>query len=440
MTSYMLNCAGYTNEAEKAATFFANNQRQNYGDDCHYPANNECYASTWAQCYYADGRPSWEYDFEIDESGWGVWMLQQQSMFLSGIAKTNYLNSVYTQIKNGANFLKNFRDATNFLQLTAREDDVLWQSQSIYGAATTLMGLKSAVAAATYLNDTASVIAAWQNRITELETAIQTVKWGLQGNQYDVPAYNSFGPYSALIWPALYKDTLNAQLLSHADSLNSQIIPYFTKSNASMNREWWYVGKTLTSLSYLWRSNPTKRPIVENYLRTVLKYVPTEGTLSYGETVMIRDLDSAGTTVRKYDNRVGQPMNFPAACFYVAAEMLYGQNHDLYNNLTVGIKEYQNEDSFVIYPNPTSGQFTILLPTDNAEIVVTDIVGQQLLKTCLPDRQAQATQKETNLQLDNRRSSDNRNGLPNRPAHPAQPKRQPKVVADRFESFFSART
>lgn len=47
-----------------------------------------------------------------------------------------------------------------------------------------------------------------------------------------------------------------------------------------------------------------------------------------------------------------------------------------------------------VFPNPNSGQFTISLPDDNAEIIVTDVIGQQILKT-------QATQRTTNLQLDN---------------------------------------
>ena len=51
-------------------------------------------------------------------------------------------------------------------------------------------------------------------------------------------------------------------------------------------------------------------------------------------------------------------------------------------------------NSFSIFPNPTSGQFTILLPIDNAEITVTNALGQQILKK-------QTTQKTTNLQLDN---------------------------------------
>ncbi len=60
---------------------------------------------------------------------------------------------------------------------------------------------------------------------------------------------------------------------------------------------------------------------------------------------------------------------------------------------TVGIAEESQESGISIYPNPTNGLFTVVLPTDKAEINVTDILGQ-ILKT-------QATQKTTNLQLDN---------------------------------------
>lgn len=370
---YMLDCAGYTAEAEAASKFFADVQRVNVNDDCQYPANNECYAGTWSQCYYADGRPSWMYDFEIDLAGWGVWMLYAHSSFLNGSAKTSYLNYVYPAIKRGANFLEMFKDTVTGLQLPAREDDVLWTAQTIYGASTTLMGLKAALSAGIFLNDSISVLSQWQTRIYELETAIQVHKWGLQGSQYDYTVYGNFGPRGTVIWPALLLDTLNAQMLSHADSLNSQITPFFLKNDASLNYEWWYPGKATTAMAYLWRSNPMKRPIVENHLKVLLKQVPTEGTYSYGETIIVRDMDSSSFVVRKYDNRVGQPSNHPAAWIYMTAEMLYGSNNgNVYTS--VEVNNFSSTSSQInVFPNPSDNIIHIELPHYSAETTLVEL-------------------------------------------------------------------
>jgi YVTN family beta-propeller protein len=60
---------------------------------------------------------------------------------------------------------------------------------------------------------------------------------------------------------------------------------------------------------------------------------------------------------------------------------------------TVGVLSEDIElDNISIFPNPTSGQFTIALSVDKSEIIVTDLFGQLILKT-------QTTQKKTNLQL-----------------------------------------
>lgn len=47
-----------------------------------------------------------------------------------------------------------------------------------------------------------------------------------------------------------------------------------------------------------------------------------------------------------------------------------------------------------LFPNPTSGRFTISLPMNNAEIIVMDFLGRQIIKKL-------ATQKKTSIQLDN---------------------------------------
>ena len=51
------------------------------------------------------------------------------------------------------------------------------------------------------------------------------------------------------------------------------------------------------------------------------------------------------------------------------------------------------DENILIYPNPSNGEFKILLPTDNAEITVTNTLGQQILK-------AQVTQNAMNIQID----------------------------------------
>ena len=64
-----------------------------------------------------------------------------------------------------------------------------------------------------------------------------------------------------------------------------------------------------------------------------------------------------------------------------------------YNYIYVGISVVEIENLISIFPNPTSSNFTILLPMENSEIIVTDIHGQQIIKK-------QATQKTMSLQLD----------------------------------------
>ena len=56
-------------------------------------------------------------------------------------------------------------------------------------------------------------------------------------------------------------------------------------------------------------------------------------------------------------------------------------------------KNQKDATTFSIYPNPTNGLFTIKLSTTDAEIIVTDILGKQVLKT-------QSNQKLMNLNLE----------------------------------------
>ena len=62
-------------------------------------------------------------------------------------------------------------------------------------------------------------------------------------------------------------------------------------------------------------------------------------------------------------------------------------------DVTLGMEDLPGKISMEVYPNPSAGGFTILLPEDQAEIRITDIVGQEIMYTKTTDRL-------TNLQLE----------------------------------------
>lgn len=63
------------------------------------------------------------------------------------------------------------------------------------------------------------------------------------------------------------------------------------------------------------------------------------------------------------------------------------------NQPIVGISETIFDNSILLFPNPSNGQFTLVLPSDNAEIVITDIIGKQLMTKKI-------NEKSINIELD----------------------------------------
>jgi hypothetical protein len=330
--SFVLDLAGYNKEAEKNNLFFTVNQRKKDFELCRNPQNFECFKGTWYQCYYADGIPSWDYDFEIDEVGWGAWMFYMHSKFLNGTDKVNYLHKVYPSIILAADFLVTYKDVFTNLQKRSREDDVLWKDQSIYGAASVLLGLKSAVSSAKLMNDIDRQNK-WQKRIDELEKAIDKWLWNKNKQEYQQAIYGNFGGRSIIIWPALMGDVNKERIQLHAIGINKQIDPFFLKSDDAKNKEWWYLGKATNAIAFASKDNPDLKIQSKKQLNILLKEACTQDTYVYGETPMVRDIKDKNETKRVYDNRVGQPSNHPAAWFYMTAVMLYGSNTELLYNL-----------------------------------------------------------------------------------------------------------
>lgn len=70
----------------------------------------------------------------------------------------------------------------------------------------------------------------------------------------------------------------------------------------------------------------------------------------------------------------------------------YANNYQRIFGSPTSSSNFELEPSIPVFPNPSQGQFTILLPTENATITITDMLGQQLFKSYI-------AQKSVNLEL-----------------------------------------
>ena len=98
------------------------------------------------------------------------------------------------------------------------------------------------------------------------------------------------------------------------------------KSDNSMNKEWWYVGKTLSAIAFHFKDKLGQFTNFEENLLKIFNELPTHGTLHYGESPMIRE-DENG--IKHYDNRVGMIHNYAAAWNYLAALFFYQDDESL---------------------------------------------------------------------------------------------------------------
>jgi hypothetical protein len=318
--NYVLNLSGFHAEAQKHGLFHANIQRLTDGDQCTSVWNRGiCHAGSWAQCYYADGRPAWVYDFEIDQVGYGLWSMWLNAAFIPEPQRSSYLRKVYPAIQRAADLLTRLRDPINKLQVRAQEDDLPWTQQSQYGAATTELGLKSAISAGKALGADPIQIARWQARLTELRIALDSNFLVTKEARWDIGLFGANG--GILMWPTQHMSRTDPLVRSHSEAILKSIDPFFLKADAAIGQEWWYVAKGLVGVLAYSADDDVLRPALRRNVEILLKDVPTQDTLIYGETLLVRDSASNG---RYFDMRVGQPHNTSAGYSYIAARLFYG--------------------------------------------------------------------------------------------------------------------
>src|SRR5438270_7302266 len=125
---------------------------------------------------------------------------------MSVAAHAPYLRRVYPAISRAADYLVVCVDPTSGLQCPANEDDNPTPSESLHGAETVELGLRSALDAAAALRVGGVEVAAWRARLSQLDAAIAALydpathayrEGNSGGNAYNV----SYGDGGWLLWP-----------------------------------------------------------------------------------------------------------------------------------------------------------------------------------------------------------------------------------------------
>jgi len=227
-------------------------------------------SGNWAMESYGDGIDGGPIPYEIDETGLAIWALSSHASVLPGPARDVYLRKVYPAIERAADYLVVCADLLTGLQCEANEDDNVTPSESLHGAETVELGLRSALAAAAALGQGGSAEAsAWRARLSRLDAAIAALydpathsyrEGNAQGNAYNL----NYGDGGWLLWPVQLRPYVDPRMQGEATAVRAAM-------DASLRApEGEYEMKALLGLAYAW-SSPTRAQSRE--LHSKLSYI-----------------------------------------------------------------------------------------------------------------------------------------------------------------------
>jgi len=231
----------------------------------------------WPEGSYGDGIDGLPIAWEIDETGFGLWTLFRHANFLKGAGRASYLADVYPAIVRAADFLTSCRDPANGLQCVANEDDNFDKKQTIYGALTTVLGLRSAIRAAGMTGDTDPRVDAWRARLAELRNAIHAVLYNPVNQTYldrdGSTAVANFKNQGWLLWPAQIRPRNDPAMAEMAIRVEKGVRESLAGAKGS------YELKGIVGLSRFW-NRPTLRQ--SRALKRHLIFLANEQTTPVG--------------------------------------------------------------------------------------------------------------------------------------------------------------
>jgi hypothetical protein len=255
----------------------------------------------WAMNYYADGVPGGPIPWEIDETAYGVWIFWDHYRATGDVG---YLEDVYPALKRAADFLVECEDPRNGLQCRAIEDDNPGPAQTIVGASTVELALRSAAQAAETL-DKPQDTARYQQRADELAHAIDSNLWDGEKETYG-PSHDG---HAETAWPVCFDPTV-----TNDEERFSKHLDYVWKDMADTFRNesdrGLYESKGLLALAKHEKGEPRMEDVRKG-LHWVATEHATNDTQVMGEVWIQEDDD--------IKSAVSQPHTWEQILFYMAA-------------------------------------------------------------------------------------------------------------------------
>lgn len=326
--NHALHLLGLGTWAEQRARWYASLQA-GAGED--QPGQLDIPEGNWSMNYYADGVVGGPVPYEIDQTGYAVWMLWDHYRMTGD---ESYLEDVYPAIRRAAEFFVDHRDPETGLHALAFEDDNVFQCQTVVGAAPVWRGLAAAAAAARELGEDADAVR-YEARQRELGAAIERHLWDEGEGAYtggsrlvrflerlqavpwlgDAVRMSPLVPNTvaqpAILWPVRFHEPGDPRMASHVEHVWEHITETFAEPEQGDRKSGMYETLGLIALARAWRDDPDRFPAVQRGVEWVAHEHATDDTYIMGEMWMNRN----GGVV----TAVSQPHCWAQVLFYYAS-------------------------------------------------------------------------------------------------------------------------
>ncbi len=294
---------GFETEADKHARFYPNIQYTEDGQGLY--ATDK--VGRFPMNAFADYVPGGPIDWEIDNTGFALWVYRIRAAFLSRrdpVAARAFLTDIRESALLAADLLRDCRDDTNSLQCHANEDDNPGFTQGFHGAITTWLGMRSAADIFEALGETERA-ATYQARADELNAAIRT-----EFKTTDIHPQGLGWSY----WPARFWNE------DDADVHNDAAVRMMERIESELMSEETNGSQYLTKATIALLTEPMRTPDTEAFAREAhtwyLNKMARQDTLHLSEFTSYYDIDGDGA--KEYINHVATPHIWAQALVYLS--------------------------------------------------------------------------------------------------------------------------